>query len=107
MAVDNVVSEEVRRLIQAGVSSMDHVDLLFHLRARESSASELAATTRFDHRLIGLLLADLEGMGLATQDNGRFALTADRRDRAALDDLLTIYNSRPVTLVRAIYRANV
>lgn len=106
-AVDNVVSEDVRQLIAAGLSSMDHVDLLFYLRQREATVSELAASTRFDLHQTGRLLLELEAMGLATQEDGRFMMCTDRSRRAAIDELLTIYNARPVTLVRAIYRANI
>jgi hypothetical protein len=105
--VDNVVSDEVRRLVAAGVSSVDHVDVLFHLRSGEGTVSQLAAVTRFDAATVSALLADLERIGLVSRNGGCFALTQSRRERGAIEDLLAVYNARPVTLVRVLYRAGV
>lgn len=101
--MDNAVGEEVRRLISEGVTSMDHVDFLFHLGHGETSVTELAKATRFNPRLIDSLTADLQKAGLVARRDDAVSLTANARDRGAIAELLAIYNSRPVTLVRAIY----
>jgi hypothetical protein len=101
--MDNVVSGEVRRLLAAGISSVDHVDVLFHLARGESTRAELAATTRFTEALLDVLLDELVGTGLAVRRGDGWAITEDVRNRDAIGELLAIYNARPVTLVRAIY----
>jgi DNA-binding IclR family transcriptional regulator len=105
--VDNAVSNEVRRLIAAGITSIDHVDVLFHLRRGACTVPALAAASRFAPATVNTLLTDLERTGLVSRDGDRFAVTAVRVDCAAIDDLLTVYNARPVTLIRVIYGASV
>lgn len=104
---DSVVSDEARRIIAEGVSSMDHVDVLFYLARGNATAADLAAATRFDLALVGIVLADLAVARLLVRNGDEYQLTPNRRDRDAIDDLLAIYNARPVTLVRALYRANI
>ena len=101
--MDNAVPDEVRRLIACGVASMDHVDLLFHLGAQGATLADLARTTRFNIRLLEVLASDLEKADLVTCRGGEVLLTASPRDRKAITELLAVYNSRPVTLVRALY----
>jgi hypothetical protein len=101
--VDNHVPDEVRRLIDRGITTIDEVDLLFHLVSGPSTTLQLASTTRFDQALVERLLGDLENAGLVARDGGSTRLTDSPRDRRAIEELLALYNARPVTLVRAIY----
>jgi DNA-binding MarR family transcriptional regulator len=101
--VDNHVSDEVRRLITRGITTVDEVDLLFYLASGPLTAPELATATRFDEALVARLVRELEEAGLVVTEEGRVRLTNSQRDRSAIDELLAIYNARPVTLVRAIY----
>jgi hypothetical protein len=101
--MENAISEETRRILATGVSSMDHVDLLFHLRDDVATGAELAAATRFPEAVVEVLLAELEAAGLVLRRDDRWSLTESARDRSAIDEVLVMYNSRPVTLVRAIY----
>jgi hypothetical protein len=101
--MDNAVPDEVRRILVAGIFSMDHVDVLFHLTRGASTRSELAASTKFTEQLVELLVARLITAGLVVRRNDRLDITESERDRKAIGALLDIYNARPVTLVRAIY----
>ena len=101
--MDNAISERVRRILATGISSMDHVDVLFHLSRGDMTRSELAESTRFGKHVVDVLVARLISAGLVGQHGDVLAITRDSEDRRCVDELLAIYNSRPVTLVRAIY----
>jgi hypothetical protein len=101
--MDNAIPEEVRRIIVTGISSMDHVDVLYHLAAGASTRAELAASTRFSEQLVEVLVARLIAGGLVTRRNDILAITDSDQDRKAIESLLEIYSARPVSLVRAIY----
>ena len=101
--MDNAVPEEVRRILVAGISSMDHVDVLFHLAAGACTRAQLAAATKFTEQLVELLVARLITAGLVVRRHDALAITESEPDRKAVSALLDIYNARPVTLVRAIY----
>ncbi len=95
---------EVLRLIGEAVSSMDHVDLLFHLTKRgETTVGLLAADTHLDHKVVVRVLGELAKAGLVVERHGRFGVTGDPRNRAAVELLAEMYNARPVSLVRAVY----
>ena len=101
--MDDAVPEEVRRILVAGISSMDQVDVLFHLARRPSTRADLAASTRFTEQLVELLVARLIAAGLVVRRSDVLAITESARDRKAIGALLAVYNARPATLVRAIY----
>jgi hypothetical protein len=101
--MDNAIPEEVRRILIAGISSMDHVDVLFHLAHGASTRAQLASSTKFTEPLVELLVARLITSGLVTRHHDVLAITATERDRKAVGALLEIYDARPATLVRAIY----
>jgi hypothetical protein len=101
--MDNEISDRVRRILATGISSMDHVDVLFHLSRGDLTRSELAESTRFGKPVIDVLVARLISAGLVVQQGDVLAMTRVLEDRRCVDELLAVYNSRPVTLVRAIY----
>ena len=67
---------------------------------------ELERSTRLGPKTVTRCLAELEHGGLVRQEPGKqaFAYAAQTpRDTQAVNDLATLYNQRPVTLVKLIY----
>jgi hypothetical protein len=103
---DNDLAPEVNRLIDVVVASMDHVDLLRVLSAEPITpvdAETLATAVRIDRRVAGAALQDLVAASLVNERDGAFVFAASPRDREAVAALVQAYNTRPVTLIRAIY----
>ena len=101
---DSLLPDEAQRLVTETLASMDHVEALFHLRRRGGrTAAELAAAARIHPTLLQRVLLDLTSAKLVVEQHGTFELTDTPRDRAAIDELVEVYNRRPVTLVRAVY----
>jgi DNA-binding HxlR family transcriptional regulator len=101
--MDNVIPEEVRRILGNGISSMDHVDVLFHLSRGAATNGELTSSTRFSEKLVDTLVERLVADGFVVRRGDKLGITESEPDRRAIASLLEIYNARPVTLVRAIY----
>jgi hypothetical protein len=97
---------EVQRLIAAYVASMDHVEVLRALHARreaELTSDELGAFVHLDRAMLKRVMRDLEGAGVV-RDTGRgYEYSATSREDLAIAELIAMYNTKPVTLVRAIY----
>jgi hypothetical protein len=97
---------EVGRLVTAVISSMEHVELLrLFAGAPETTFTleMLAGALRADPHLIRAALHDLAGAKLVGEVDGGFVYAANPHDRNAVAELIQAYNTRPVTLVRAIY----
>jgi hypothetical protein len=97
---------EVARLITAVIASMEHVELLRLFAASPDAPftlEMLAGALRADLHLIRGAVHDLVGAKLVSETDGQFVYAAGTRDRAAVAELIQSYNTRPVTLVRAIY----
>ena len=85
---------------------MDHVELLRLFAAAPDTAftSEmLSGALRADPRVVREALHDLVSVKLVAETDGRYTYAAATNDRTAVDALINAYNTRPVTLVRAIY----
>jgi hypothetical protein len=103
---DNELPVEVQRLIGAFVASMDHVEVLRAMRARagaDLSVDEIAAAVRLDRAILMRVLRDLEAAGAIREGQGAYRYDAVLREDAAIGELIEMYDTRPVTLVRAIY----
>lgn len=106
--LDPDIPEDVRGMIQRHLATMDHVELLMILRSgRDDSFAlpRLVQEMRKPQELIELCLQALEGAGLAAQlSDGtyRYAARDEALDRTA-DEVVRLYNERPVTLVRLLY----
>ena len=101
---------DVAQLIADRVESMEQVEILRFVRAEDARAwraDEIALKLRIDPGSAARNVAALAERGLLSADAGppptyRYApATAALRD--AVDGLAEAYNSRPVTLVKAIY----
>ena len=100
---DAELAPEVQRLISETVSSMDHVEALFHLyQLAEVTKPGLAGAAHLDVERLDSVLRDLDDGGLIAQTREFFRITDDPRNRAAVESFAEAYNTRPVTLIRAV-----
>ncbi len=105
------LSPEVRELVASHLASMDHLEilLLLHGRAHEAlTEEEMVRATGRPRELVRTAASDLVASGLLKQsgENPEARLAYDPRSeqlRMAVAELATMYNERPVTLIRAIY----
>lgn len=99
----------MRELVRTHVSSMDHVEVVVHLSARQGAGmteQELRTATRLELKQLMGALTDLVGGGLVRFDAAARAWHYDPRsatDRSAVEALAALYHQRPVTLVKLIY----
>jgi hypothetical protein len=103
---DKDLPSEVHRLIAEVISSMDHVEVLRRLQARPEEPMTLdaiAADTHLDRGLLVRVLHDLQSVHLISESDGVYRYVANTRDADGVRQLIEMYNTRPVTLVRAVY----
>lgn len=112
MSADTDLPQEVTTLLHRALPSMVHIELLlllFRTGPRSWTLHELAVELRSSPDLVASALADLETSRLAEKEPGvnppkhRF----DASQAAAIQavaTLQTIYDRRPVTLIKALYR---
>jgi len=95
---------EVQRLIADALASMDHVEVLFQLaQADDLTFERLVQTVHVTPAQLGKVLQDLEQAKVITKHGASYRVTQNSRNRASIDAFVTAYNTRPVTLIRAIY----
>ncbi len=103
---------EVRRIIAANLATMDHVELLLLLyKATPASLSldDMVRATKRPAQLIINAVADLSSGGLISKAAGPAGIDSFQYDprseslRSAVAEVVDVYNTRPVTLIRAIY----
>ena len=95
---------EVQRLITDALASMDHVEVLFQLaQAKDATLERLVETVHITATQLAKVLLDLEQARVITKDGASYRVTQNSGDRAAIDAFVTAYNTRPVTLIRAVY----
>ena len=103
---DETIPGAVRLLLARHLPTVDHVAVLVILRAapeRSHDATSAAAEARVSEPVAEAVLADLAAAHLVQRDGTGFRFAPDARDRAAVEQLAELYNSRPVSLMRAIY----
>ena len=103
------ISDNVRDLIRRRVATMDHVEVLMRLFEADGapvSSRDIERSARLGPQTVVRCAAELVQAELATHD----AATASYRfaprtpvDRQAVAELASLYNQRPVTLVKLIY----
>lgn len=112
MAGDFGLGPEVRRLIASHLASMDHVEVLLLLHRSAPAAVtqvDAARETRRPVELLTTVMADLVNSGLASRAPGpggddSFSYAPQSESlRHDVDELVAVYNERPVTLIRAVY----
>lgn len=97
---------DVRDLLSRHLPSMDHVTVL--LAMREASdvvhvAASMAPLVHVDQKVATSVFADLVAARLIAPRDSGFVYQPDPRLAEAVESLAEMYNTRPVTLVRAIY----
>ena len=112
MSGESGLGPEVRRLIASQLASMDHVEVLLLLHRSAPAALTQAAVARETRRpaeLLSVVMSDLVRGGLASRASGpegddTFAYAPQSESlRRDVEQLVAVYNERPVTLIRAVY----
>ncbi len=105
---DDQISAAARDLINRHLATMDHVQVLLHLRHVPEGASpdELTRSLRLDHKAVKRAVDDLTAGGVLERESqtGRHQWVS--RSAATVNvvqELEVLYNTRPVTLVRLLY----
>ncbi|MDQ2665536.1 MAG: hypothetical protein M3Z05_05960 [Gemmatimonadota bacterium] len=102
---DFELSEPIRRLLHQHLPSMDHVALLLAFRADPEcrDVNELVSAARLQKNVAAGVLADLTASHLLQRSGAAYVYAPGSDMRELIDELANLYNSKPVTLVRAIY----
>ena len=108
---DSEFPREVRGLIASALASMDHVEVLVLLHRNAPAfltRDDVVKQTGIAPGLVDRAIADLETRGLITVNDtaGGPTLAYSPRSeelRDTVDKLVTLYNERPVSLIRAVY----
>ncbi len=102
---------EVMLLLARALPSMVHIELLLLLHRtspRAWAAHEAAAELRSSPELVMTAVADLQASRLVDPRPGTlpaaFAFSADAESAAAVASLQQVYDTRPVTLIKALYK---
>ena len=96
----------VRRLVHGHLPTVDHVTVLLATRAdpdRVLDAAAIAPKVHVEVAVATRVLSDLAGSHLVERAGSGYRLSAAPEVRSAVDELARMYNTRPVTLIRAIY----
>jgi hypothetical protein len=96
----------VKRIIDAYVASMDHVNVLLQLHeapGRAMTVEDLVAEAHVDRIGVIRVLADFESAAVVRESDGVYRYTPAAADVAAISELSEMYRRRPVTLIRAVY----
>ncbi len=102
---DGDLPEAVRRLLHQHLPTMDHVALVLAFRSDPECRDmfALVSAARLQSNVAGGVLADLTASHFLQRSGTDYVYSPDAGTRALIDQLAELYNSRPVTLVRAIY----
>ncbi len=103
---DEGVPPEIAHLVGRVLNSMNHVDVLLYLWSaphRAMTIGDVAAGGKVLEATARAVLQDLQSAGLVREMNGCFLYAASGGDADAVDALARMYQTRPVTLVRAVY----
>jgi hypothetical protein len=96
----------VLQLLHQHLPTMDHVEVLLHLHAaadRRHEVRTIATATRIPEHMVHSAVIDLVHAGLALRGDGDVSFNEASGARPVIAQLADLYNTRPVTLVRAIY----
>lgn len=102
-------SEELQRFIRENLRSLWEIELLLLVsrdRGRSWSADEINSELRASRPLVANILATFKDKGLVREDGGRFSFEpATAELAAAVEELKTTYQVRPLAVVKAIVSA--
>ena len=107
------IPPDVRRLIRTHLGTMSHVDALVSLARSDGwvTPESVAGEMSMSAQVATACLQDFVETGLATfedrEDTRRYRLDPiEVRDRQAVDAVIGLRNSRPVSLVRYMYEGS-
>lgn len=101
--------QEVLRLIRDRLDNLEQVEVLVMLHGASEerlTADEVAARLLLEPAVAYRALVSLENRGLLAADDThprRFAFAPEAELRPVVEQLVTVYNTRPVTLIRLLY----
>lgn len=98
--------DALRSLIAHHMATMDHVAVLVALhRAPEDTSNihEVARETHLDLSAVDSVLGDLVQSSLVQRSGDDYRYLPPSELTAALDELVQMYETKPVTLIRAMY----
>lgn len=99
-------TEALRRFVDQYAMNLDHVAVLLALRDHEGSAqspTSLALLSRLDRGVVDRALGDLAAWRLLRRDGSQLAFDPPAAQRPLVDELIELYRTKPVTLIRMIY----
>lgn len=105
----NEIPHDVRQLVRERVTTMDHVEVLMRLLGSPDTpltTRDVEVASRLGPETVARSLRHLVHAGLARHDAAADTWAFDPKngaERRAVDALFTLYNQRPVTLVKLIY----
>ena len=97
---------ELRAFLEKYQLSMDHVAVLLVLRAEPGlahTAESVATRALVTVAAAAGKMEEIARSGLVTRNGAAFQFAQENGNGTAIDQLADLYNTRPVTLVRAIY----
>jgi hypothetical protein len=106
---DKALPAAVQQLIARHLRSVDHVSVLLALRAAAAvgeapiGSDDIAARVGVAAQTAAVIADELALSRLLSAQHGRYLYAPDAELASAVDELALMYNTRPVTLVRAIY----
>lgn len=101
---ENALPQQVLRLIESALPSMEHVEVLFRVcRESPSSAEALAQAAHIEPGRVSVVLRDLQRAKLIIHDGGFYRITHVPHERAAVEEFAATYNARPIALIRAVH----
>jgi len=103
---DDQLSDRVRVLLSRNLPSVDHVTVLVALHdssGQAHSAESMSRIARVSQLQAAIVLDQLKTAGFASQSASGYTYEIQRHDPQVVDELAHMYNTRPVTLIRAIY----
>ena len=103
---DDQLPDRVRHLLLRNLPTVDHVTVLVALHDtgnQAHSAESMSRIARVSQLQAAIVLDQLKTAGFAAQSASGYTYELQRHDPLAVDELAHMYNTRPVTLIRAIY----
>lgn len=100
----NGISPGIQRLIWNQLRTIDHVAILLAVRTLDcADVHRIAEFTTVNPTLVAEILEELCGRHLISKAESEYRFEPDASLREDVAQLAEMYNTKPVTLVRAIY----
>jgi len=103
---DNDFPPEVNQFIDATIASVDHIEVLRVLSetaGQPFTVDALASRMSIDKRSIVDAIQDFREANIVRETPGGLTFEPPLEKRETIATLIRLYNTRPVTLIRAVY----